>query len=170
MYTTTKIEHCIFDRVEVDVEKRVRLIINSKDKREKYDNFTSLTQKINDGQVILLLNEKINYSDINPNIIFKQVNIRKNDFHCNVRYGKFDYVKDFMDNVIRYRINNNRKDIDKSQLYELLRLFVIDKKDIIEKKYQQTFNQQQEALKKQLEENTIQYPKELQKILTLPPH
>ena len=27
----------------------------------------------------------------------------------------------------------------------------------------------QEALKKQLEENTIQYPKELQKILTLPP-
>lgn len=163
-FQTTKIEHCVFDRVESKVDKEIRIIIKADCKREKYDNrFSGLYRFVSDGNVIMLCEDEYR---LEPDISFNHSNIRNTDIESNVKYGKFDYVKEFMNGVIDFRIANKMVNINKSDLYKLLGEFLAERKDFIESNYQLRQQEKQEAFKQQLEQSQNQYSPQLKKVMT----
>ena len=53
-----------------------------------------------------------------------------------VNFGKFSYVKDFIDYVISYRMKNNLKEITKEQLDKIKVNFLVFNEEEIDSRYQ----------------------------------
>lgn len=65
---------------------------------------------------------------------------------CNTKFKKFNYVKDFVDNLIEYRFNNNLIEFTQKDMLIFLKDYVTKNKDsIIENHYQ---NPKQKILNK----------------------
>lgn len=165
-YHTTRTEHCVFDRVEIDVDEKIRIIINGnyQDPDCIYDyRFNNITKLVENKKAILF--EKTDYK-LDPNIKFYRVNGTKNGIESNVLYGKFDYVKKFIDSVITYRIDNNiNNNKNRHYLYELLSEFINDNINFIEANQQQRLQEKEEKLKQEVENNKNRYSNQLKKYL-----
>lgn len=69
-----------------------------------------------------------------------------NDIMCNTKFKKFNYVKDFVDNLIEYRFNNNLIEFTQKDMLIFLKDYITKNKDsIIENHYQ---NPKQKILNK----------------------
>lgn len=168
-YYTKRIKHCVFDRIEIDVDESVRMIIKAeyKNSDSKYNSrFTNIIDLVYNGHAIVLQEEDNKPSS---NISFNCLNDRNNGINSDVLYGRFNYVKEFIDCVIDYRINNNIANMNKDDLHELLVQFLAERKDSIEANYQQRLQEKQESLKQQLEDSQNQYSAQLKKIIVQKP-
>lgn len=157
IYNTTKVIQCTFDKVEQKICEKVRVIVKLDYKETKYDyRFVNdnIDKLITNGKLILL--DK-NEERLGKNITFNYMNNRRNNIKSDVKYGRFEYVKEFMDIVIDYRINNNIIDITKEDLQRLLKKFLTDKINQIESNYQLRLEEKQKSLRKQLKSDKDNY-------------
>lgn len=112
----------------------VRLIINEKKRQEEY--YRPLYEKdevmelVNTGEAILL--QKVGYSipKKDGKIIFYFLNDHHN-MTCSSDFGRFDYVKNFIDFVIQYRFSHNLTEISKEDIKFLITTFIQNNKALL---------------------------------------
>lgn len=89
---------------EEELLRKVKVVINVEKKKAEYqkpwDNESEVLDLVNRGDAILLSegfgnDKKISFYTID-----------KGNLACSVNYGRFDYIKDFIDYVIEYRFQN----------------------------------------------------------------
>ncbi len=162
LFKTKNIENTVFDKVEYEIIKTVRIIINRKNKDVQYDyRFNNLNKILNEGKAIIF-NEDEN--ELDPNIKFFQSNSTQSNIISKVSYGRFDYVKEFMEMVIDYRMANKKVDISKSELFKLAGEFLAERKDLIEANYQLRIEEQEGDLREKLEQRKKWYLSQLEDI------
>lgn len=88
----------------------------------------------------------------------------KHNIKQTIRYGKFQYIKDFIDYVINYRIKNNIEDISFETLNELKLNFIESKVDEIYLYYDNLYKADEEKYKERLEKDKQHREKQLKKI------
>lgn len=101
------------------------VIIN---KDRKLDENTIIHQlseiniRVNEGNAIVL-----NWDVPNKNINhFKFYDLKDNNIKHNVNFGKFNYIKKFVDYIISYRLENGLKDITAKDIKQLEIMFLHD--------------------------------------------
>lgn len=154
------------DYLVVGIEKKIRAI--TKDEGENKGKLEGLYALVQNGEDIILCDDEHRLS---KNIIFnKFVTINEENLMISdVRYGRFDYVKEFIEMVIDFRITNEMREINKIDLYKLLGEFLISRKDLIAANYQLRKEEQEEVFYKKLEENQSKYSSQLEKIIKQEP-
>lgn len=116
----------------------VRLIINEKKRQEEY--YRPLYEKdevmklVNTGEAILL--QKVGYSipKKDGKIIFYFLDDNHN-ITSSSDFGRFDYVKNFIDFVIQYRFSHDLKEISSDDIVLCMQLFLQNNKDLIVSNY-----------------------------------
>lgn len=84
----------------------------------------------------------------------------------NISFGAFPYVKEFIDGVIQYKMNNKeQKYISTEELKKLEIEFIKSRLEQIKKNYQFTDDRRTEAFLLSLEHNKIGRNRQLQKAL-----
>lgn len=120
-YTSRKIVHGVMDSWEKDVNTRIKLIgsdfifetlLNSRNL-----NDDSINGLINTNE-ILLLSKEFDYIKGNSDLSFYSLDDSK--INCHVHFGRFDYVKDFIDELIQYRFQHDLDDISKEDIILVL--------------------------------------------------
>ncbi len=135
-----------YDRIRKTLYKHLRLIVKD------YINFSYPVNKnkvedlIESNEAILLAtyNDE-DFSDNFPKktIEFYSFDSENHTLYSPVKYGKFDYIKEFIDGVISYKIENNIIDISREELdlmsFNFIRSNVAltaKKRSQLEKKYE----------------------------------
>lgn len=144
IHHTTKTENCIFDRITYDIDKKIKIIIKLDEKRYEYFKYENLYEKVVEGLMIILEQNENRLSD---DIIFKIVDSQKNGITDNVNYGEFGYVREFINYLIDFRINNDKFNISEKEINELLKVFLESKKDKIEANYKLRLKEKEKELK-----------------------
>lgn len=132
----------------VKVKKKVRLVVKQNKKRFDYkqgwSNCGQIVDLVNDGYMIVLEESK---NDLNYNMALYEKDYNK--IYDKVNYGKFDYVKEFIQIIIDYRYKNNLVNIDYNDMEKLLCEYALSKKEITESNY---LSRKDEELKRHQEE------------------
>lgn len=163
-YRTKKIENCVFDRVEVDVIKNIAMIIKEEDMEPEYRySFHNPALFAHNGEIIVL-DECEKEDTLGDEICFYEFNSSTNQLSSHVRFGRFDYVKEFIDFVIDFRIKNNQLDIDVEEMQGLLKQFFNQKKEEIKANYQLRLAEKKEQSSQQYEEERRHFQKQLHSI------
>ena len=68
-----------------------------------------------------------------------------------VKFGRFSYVKDFIDELISYKMQNNLKDISADKIESLKIDFISSRVEQIEENYRLVAQQQEEQMKQKLD-------------------
>ena len=99
------------------------LIINDCVKRRFYSyNNDDLDALIQDGNGIILIDNLKNSAV--DSINFYSFNDKTNELKLNVCFGRFKYLKDFINKVIIYKLKNNIIDITKEELESIMSEFI----------------------------------------------
>lgn len=163
-YRTKIIKNCIFDRVEVDVIKNIAMMIKKEDMEPEYHySFHNPALFAHNGEIIVL-DECEKEDTLGDEICFYEFNSSTNQLSSHVRFGRFDYVKEFIDFVIDFRIKNNRLDIDVEEMQGLLKQFFNQKKEEIKANYQLRLAEKKEQASQQYEEARKHFQKQLHSI------
>lgn len=104
--------------VQFDKNKITNIIIN----KEKINNLNEWYE----DSLVLSKNDIKNY---NKNITFYTFFL--NYIRCNIDYDKFGYIKDFIDNIIEYRFNNNLIEFTEKDMLLFMKDYVTKNKDNI---------------------------------------
>lgn len=148
-YKVSYLEHNIWGQpYESVVRNKVQLIINMKKVQSEYakhiDNESEVTRLIASGDAILLGEPK--YYDINK---VKFYDIKDNQIISLVNFGKFAYVKAFIDYIIEYRYENTVEELTETDLIKLLQEFINANKEIIIRNYFTRINSDIQILSRQ---------------------
>lgn len=163
-YRTKKIKTCTFDRVEVDVIKNIAMIIKEENMEPEYHYpFHNPALFAHNGEIIVL-DECEKEDTLGDEICFYEFNSSTNQLSSYVRFGRFDYVKEFIDFVIDFRIKNNQLDIDVEEMQGLLKQFFNQKKEEIKANYQLRLAEKKEQASQQYEEARKHFQKQLHSI------
>lgn len=119
-YYTSQVEYFLFEKKQFDVCKQVKIIVAETERHTQYDDeclgARSLS-RLADRGLALVLDEDTN--PLNETITFYQSNATNHNLTQNVNYGKFTYVKDFIDYIVSYRIKNNLTEITREELEKI---------------------------------------------------
>lgn len=114
----------------------VRMIINEKKRKEEYycsfDEQDEVTELVKSGNAILLQKGWRPKNEDNITFYFLDDN---NNISCSSDFGRFDYVKNFMNFVIQYRFLHHLKEISKDDIVLCMQLFLENNKDLIVNNY-----------------------------------
>lgn len=126
---------------ETSTLRKVKLVINSHRKQNEYttplDGEGEITQLVNDGEAILLCELKRYMQDDHKINFYTSEN---GQISCNVNFGRFEYIKDFIDFTIKYRFQNNIEDFTKEDMITCIQGFVSTYNDIIIQNYTARIN------------------------------
>ena len=117
---------------------KIKLIINEKKRKEEYYwplyDKDEVMELVNNGNAILL--QKVEYSipKKDGKIIFYFLDNNHN-ITCSSDFGRFDYVKNFIDFIIQYRFSHNLKEVSKDDIVLCMQLFLQNNKDFILSNY-----------------------------------
>lgn len=130
----------------------VRIIIAEENKCPYY--YGDLISALVRGKAIVLEscsidpNSSLSWHSIGTQIPFYRANITTHFLDTCVRYDNFYYVKDFIDELISYKMEHDLKDISSEELRELLIRFILSRIDQSERRNKnRLLTQQQEALR-----------------------
>ena len=142
------------------VTNRVLLIAQGKSKKEYFQSFSRhphdnvIFNLVDSGKAILLREEEmIGHSP--KNIAFYEAD--NGIITCFVNFGKFTYVKEFIDSLIQYKFQNDLEEITEKELLTFMSEFISSHKDLIISKQQLRIKEQQEQLEKELEQKQEEY-------------
>lgn len=135
--TYKKSVHGVMDSWDEDVKTTINIII----KKDNYDSTTqekSEIHKLVENGDALLLSEQETNDKKDKQITF--YTLTDGRIASNLNFGKFCYVKDFIDYVIQYRFQNNIDKINEKDMLLLLQKYIIQHKDEIIKNYESKFD------------------------------
>lgn len=162
-FHTTKITPCVFDRIEEDVTYHIRVCVNERKKRNFYNGkgeFDDIRMLVNDNDMLIL--------DESENWLGKNITVNKHtgkEISSCINFGRFVYVKDFLNYVIKQRIENGIEQVDYGYMEDLLRKFILLRRGAIESGYNARFQEQMNLYQEQLEKDIADYAKSLDTFL-----
>ena len=142
-FKTIKHYDPFFNREAEEIDTNIKMIVKKDSQKNKYECYNDLDYLVNNDQAIIL-NKKEN--KVTPKITFYSSNKINTNIEDNVQYGKFNYVKIFMDMVINFRANNNLNEINERELKTLLSDFLIKNKDLIQNNHQLRLEEKQKKI------------------------
>lgn len=113
---------------------KAKIIVNAEKRRDEYyhllDEEDEVKKLVEGGDAILL--QKVGYSipKKDGKIIFYFLNDHHN-MTCSSDFGRFDYVKNFIDFVILYRFSHNLTEISKEDIKFLITTFIQNNKALL---------------------------------------
>ena len=131
-YYTSQIEYFLFEKKEFDVCKQVKIVVAESDRHSQYDDqYLGLSiNRLAERGLVLVLDEDID--PLKEKITFYRSNSISHNLTKKVNFGKFSYIKDFIDYVISYRMKNNLKEITKYELDKIKDDFLEFNKQLID--------------------------------------
>ena len=140
-HTFKKRVHGVMDSWDEDVKTVVNIIITKNKLLDNYDSTNQPKSKIyefvENGDALLLSEQDI---DVKKEKQITFYNLTDGHIESRVNFGKFDYVKDFIDNIIQYRFQNNLDKITEKDMLLFLQNYIIQRKDQIVKNYESKFD------------------------------
>ena len=133
--------HGPMDSWDENVERKVKIIVDSNKAQDFYDNsyaydykkyISKIDQLVEDGYAILLS------GDNSKNITF--LSSEDGQISYLVNFGKFNYIKDFVDELIQYRFQRRKDDIAKEDIILCMQKFISKYEDQIAKNYVSNVN------------------------------
>ena len=117
------------------VDKRPKIIISQNHKRDFYCNDTNadLSELVKCGHALILVDDAIGLQHV---IQFYRFNECKMDIKSLVDFGKFEYVKEFIDSLISYKIEKKMVSVSNETINMLKLKFICFKSNEIRKKYE----------------------------------
>ena len=150
----------IDDELNCYIDGEVKALINV-DKVENMSRLSHLNILQKEGNLIAL-----DWHKSSKNISFYCRNICKNhDLINNIKLNKFPYLKNFIDFVISYKIENNKIDLTKEELEDLKNKFVYDNVDEIQQYHDIVYFEAEKKYEKELENNAKHRDKILERTL-----
>lgn len=128
--------HGVMDSWDEDTQTKARIIVRKDKLMNYYDSSDKSESKINElvknGDALLLSEQDINTRN-NKKITF--YTSQDGQVLCHVDYGRFSYIKEFIDSIVQYRFQNNMIEFTEQDILSFMRTFVISHKDIIMENY-----------------------------------
>ena len=118
-----------------DVQIKVKIIVRKDKLINCYESSDSGESKIDElvkNGDALLLTEKDKDNNDEKCIFYTS---QDGQVICNVDFGKFDYIKKFIDSIIQYRFQNDLTKFTEKDMLSFMKNFLIEHRDIILKNY-----------------------------------
>ena len=145
---TTEVQRLVFDSIEVDVEKHPRIIVLEEERKNSYsDRHNSLKSLVKQGKAIILVD------DANPSdkyLSFYRADTMNHNIKQCINVGRFTYVKEFIDYLISYKIENQSHELSSDEIEKLKVEFISARTKQIEENYQKLYERQEEEMKQRL--------------------
>lgn len=132
--------------------QRANVIISSHRKLDKDKSESQLSKiniRIKEGNA-LVLNWNDNFSDSK---YIKFYDLKDNDIKHNVSFGKFNYIKEFVDYIISYRLENGLKEITTKEIEKLEIMFLRNNVYDIQEYHEYLAEREKELAIEQVQEN-----------------
>lgn len=140
--------HGVMDSWDEDTQTKARIIVRKDKLMNYYDSSDKSKSKINElvknGDALLLSEQDINTRN-NKKITF--YTSQDGQVLCHVDYGRFSYIKEFIDSIVQYRFQNNMIEFTEQDMLSFMRTFVISHKDIIMENYGTKFKEKTLSLR-----------------------
>ena len=124
--------HGVMDSWYEDEETKVKMIIKQSKLINKYNSYSNTTNAINklinDGNAIVL-DEKAVFLRFSDKIIIYK--LKDNQLISNINFGKFGYVKQFIDDMIQFRFQHNKTEFNEKDILNYMKKFIQEKKEVI---------------------------------------
>lgn len=148
-HDTYEYETTVFGSECFNVNKKLLMIVKGNQKQAHYYDYSAeenvVKRLISKHNAILLTDNTHSYD---KSIKFCTFNDGK--VISLIDFNNFSYIKEFIDVVVQHRFDNSLDKITEIELLELMRQFVLDKKELIESNYKKRAIENQEMLNKQL--------------------
>ena len=140
--------HGTMDSWDETVENKVKMIVREPKYKSNYFSKSCsnnvINNLVNNGDAIILT-ETNNHSRFSTKIcIYALID---NQLVSSVNFDKFDYIKEFIDNIIQFRFENKKKDFNEEDMQEQMKKFLLDYKDRILENQKQKFEEKVLTLK-----------------------
>lgn len=136
--------HGVMDSWDEDIEIKVGIIVRKDKLKNCYDSsYESEINKLVKNGNALLLSEQDIYN--NKEITF--YTFQDGHFLCCIDFGRFDYIKEFIDNIVQYRFQNDIIEFTEKDMLIFMKNFVNWHKDIIMKNYSSKIKEKTLSLK-----------------------
>ena len=128
--------HGFIDSWDEDDQTKLRIVIK-KDKLmncydSSYDNENEITKLVKNKEA-LILSEQDKNSHNNQKITFYTLN--NDQIFCLIDFGRFDYIKEFIDSIIQYRFQNDMVEFTEKDMLVFMKKFMIEHRDMIIENY-----------------------------------
>jgi len=125
-------KHGVMDSWEEDVKTKVKMIIKESKLTNNYNSNSSdnnaIDKLINDGNAIVLEENDFFLRDSDIITIYS---LKDNQLISNINFNKFDYVKEFIDNIIQFRFQHNKLKFNEKDILNYMKSFILERKDMI---------------------------------------
>jgi len=163
-YDTKEVIHLALDtEATKKVRKYTRVIVAEEYKDSEYsDKGTNLNLLVSKGNALIL----VGHAKHLPNgILFYRAKSIDHSLEQTIKFGKFTYVKEFIDRLISYKLENEIKNISIDEIIEIQREFISSNLEQIQKNYCTVEQQREEQMKKKLETEQQNRQLKLKRIL-----
>lgn len=138
----------VMDSWDEDTQTKARIVVRKDKLMNCYDSSckseSKITQLVKNGDVLLLSEQDINNHN-NKKITF--YTSQDGQVVCHVDFGKFDYIKEFIDGIVQYRFQNDMIEFTEKDMLSFMRSFITGHKDIIMKNYSSRMKEKALCLK-----------------------
>ena len=151
-----------FDKLETKVTKHPRIVVAEDSRCNRYSDARNenLNSIVRNGQAIILADDRTK-----AEIPFYRTNTGTHTLEQRVKFGRFSYVKDFIDELISYKIEHSLKDISADELERLKIDFISSRVEQIEENYRLVSQQQEEQMKQKLDADKKNRQLQLKRLL-----
>lgn len=126
--------HGVIDSWYEDINTKVRIIVSKDKLMNFYDSSCEsvINELVKNGDALLLSEQDINTHN-DKKITF--YSFQNGQILCNIEFGEFGYIKEFIDSIVQYRFQNDMVEFTEQDILTFMKNFVIEHKDIIIKNY-----------------------------------
>lgn len=125
-------KHGTMDSWEEDVKTKVKMIIKESKLTNNYNSASSdnnaIDKLIINGNAIVLEEKDFFLRDSDLITIYS---LKDNQLISNIDFNKFDYVKEFIDNIIQFRFQHNKIKFNEKDILNYMKSFILERKDMI---------------------------------------
>lgn len=140
-HTFRKRVHGVMDSWDEDIKTIANIIITKNKLLDNYNSTNHAKSKIyelvENGDALLLSEQEAILKKEKQITFYTLIN---GYIESKVNFGKFDYVKDFIDNIIQYRFQNSMEKITEKDMLLFLQNYIIQHKGEIAKNYESKFD------------------------------
>ena len=147
-YHTTEVGTLAFDKHETKVTKHIKIVVSEDSRHNWYsdDRSENLNSIVRNGLAIILTCDTTEIE-----MPFYRTNTNNHTLEQCVKFGRFSYVKDFIDELISYKIEHNLKNIPADEIERLKIDFISSRVEQIEENYRLVTQHQEEQMKQKLD-------------------